>query len=131
MTTKKYYKIGSIHYNRKTENYDIQRGPTDQGYVYKNLKNYLRYKDRPCYIPELHDEPYTRQDFLDICNNQKEIADILFDMVDWQSPETLFDELCEHNEIIQCDHCKKLILYGNGLENKTKCPYCNSQIENI
>ena len=127
--TQNYYKTGSIRYNKKTGKYDIQRGPTDQGYVYKDEENYLKHKNKPCYIPELHATPYTRQDFLDICNNQKEIADILFDMVDWQSPETLFDELCNHNEIIQCNHCKKLILYGNWLENIKKCPYCKKDIK--
>ena len=48
--------------------------------------------DAPCYVPELDDTVYTKKDFLQLCNNQEEIAEELFEQLDWQSPSTLFNE---------------------------------------
>ena len=36
---------------------------------------------------------YTHRDFLNLCNNQEEVASVVFDTVDWQYPETYFDEM--------------------------------------
>lgn len=118
-----YCKIGSVHYIPSIDGYKIKRGRSGQGFIYKNEENYRKHTTRPCYAPELSDDIYTRENFLAICNNQPEIADILFEMVDWQHPETLFDELCRDNEILQCSHCGKLFI-GNGTDDVSPCPYC-------
>lgn len=68
---------------------DIERGQTEQGYVYKNYDNYETGKGI-CYIPELTDDMFTKQDFVD---NFGEHADIVFQMIDWQSPFSYYDEL--------------------------------------
>ena len=67
-----------------------------QGYIYKNYPAYKE-NNKVCYIPELSGYLYTRQDFLDIAKGNQKLADYLFESVDWQSPETLLDEL-ETNE---------------------------------
>jgi hypothetical protein len=41
---------------------------------------------------------YTKQDFLNICAGNEDWAYDLFCCVDWQSPETLFDEWLEDEE---------------------------------
>ena len=119
--------IGSLAYDRKNGNYIIHRGSTDQGYVYKNESNFKRHKDRPCYVPELSDDIYTGNDFVEMCNGQKDIAALLFESVDWQSPGTLLDEWMDTDEIVKCERCGKLVLYGGGME-ADHCPYCNAII---
>lgn len=93
---------------------------TWQGTVYKNEKAFdTKSKEIPCYIPEyflsfcdLEDKGkiedsegvYFYQDFIEMVEeyfkeeklSKKEIknrAEIIFEMVDWQSPETLMYEL--------------------------------------
>ena len=90
-----------------------------QGVIYKDYKAYETGKG-VCYIPEFDfdnpDNPfelsdkamvahhiednnfqasngYHRSDFLRIADGNKDWADCLFEMVDWQHPETLADEL--------------------------------------
>jgi hypothetical protein len=92
-----YYTIGSIVYDEHTKSYSVERDATAQGFVFKSEENYMEHPELPCYVPELTDTIYTRQDFLDIAKKNRNLADFLFDMVDWQSPETLLDEL------LQCD----------------------------
>jgi hypothetical protein len=46
-----------------------------------------------CYIPELSNKRYTYADFLKISKGNKEILEYLFETVDWQNPETLFNDL--------------------------------------
>ena len=41
---------------------------------------------------------YTKQDFVDICNGDEAMARELFDHVDWQMPETLWDEWLDEEE---------------------------------
>lgn len=73
-----------------------------QGYGYKPDIDWNTVDlDEIIYIPECaygdneYDDPtsvYTKQDFLDICGNDND-AEELHSMVDWQCPETLYDEL--------------------------------------
>lgn len=130
MNKNQYATIGSIQIDPDTKQYKIDRGPTSQGYVYKNEENYYENPDKPCYIPELHDTIYTKNDFLELTRNNESIADLLFDIVDWQSPETLFDEWLNYNLIVECEHCHNYVIYGDGMENTTHCPYCNTKINN-
>jgi len=57
------------------------RTKTDNGYCFKDRKAFNN-KKGICYIP----------DFLRIANSNKTLAQNLFDIVDWQHPETLLDE---------------------------------------
>lgn len=56
-------------------------------------------KEGVCYIPESGDDEYTYQDFLEIGMGNEKLAAVLFSLVDWQSPETVFDELLREGEI--------------------------------
>lgn len=44
---------------------------------------------------------YTKQTFLDICFGNEAFARELFNAVDWQSPETLWDEWLEDDDFYQ------------------------------
>lgn len=72
----------------------IERDFYGQGMVVKDEEAYLDadHPHRICYIPELSDSLYTRQDFLDMCKGQREFADELFYACDWQHPESLMND---------------------------------------
>lgn len=92
-------------YNKETK--EVERSYFRQGYIYKNYPVYYKGNpDEACYIPELSDEPYSANDFLYIADNNKELADYLFESVDWQSPETLMTELKENEEKFLFDKFK-------------------------
>lgn len=77
---------------------------TDQGYVYKSNKDFDELADdEVCYIPEYYDETdenglledvaaYTKFDFMELCDNIKWRAVFTYEGVDWQYPETYYDE---------------------------------------
>ena len=119
-----YYKIGS--YTPETDEHEaiIERGPTDQGFVFKDEEAYETDKTKVCYVPELSDEAYTGKDFLDIAGEQ-DLADELFDQVDWQHPETLFDEWWNMGEIDKCKSCGKMFFCYNA----KKCYRCGADYE--
>lgn len=98
-----------------------------QGMIFKNDEAFydIENPERACYIPELSDSVYTRKSFLDMCNNQPEIAEELYQSVDWQHPETLLEEWEIHGEIDTCRMCGKLFdSYG-----VVKCPHCGTKYE--
>jgi hypothetical protein len=114
----KYEVIGELNLDRDGNILSIKRGASEQGYIYKNYNAYLNDKSAVCYVAELSDCLYTGQDFLDMCNGQEEIADQVFEAVDWQSPETYLQEQYDE-ELYECD-CG-MLYWCYGFE---KCPYC-------
>ena len=58
------------------------------------MKNYKAFKSKSgvCYVPELSNQKYTYTDFLNLAQGNKKIANLLFNVVEWQHPETLLDE---------------------------------------
>lgn len=104
------------------EDGEVERGQTNQGLVYSNPFAY-RNKNGVCYVAELSDDKYTYEDFLSIANQSEEIANVLFETVDWQSPGTLYDELIQSDEIHECTACEKSYLSYDVEE----CPFCKSK----
>lgn len=89
----------------------VELGETDNGYVYKNSFAFYKQTDEICYIPELGIEGdtitedtsvYRYSDFLEIATvyvkenrlsiMPQDIAEQLFECVDWQHPDTLLTE---------------------------------------
>ena len=63
-----------------------------------NIRNRGICVNRPddvCYIAELSDETYTKNDILSICKGNEEITTEVFNNVDWQSPEMEIECLIE------------------------------------
>ena len=74
---------------------------------YKNRFNYENHPDLVCYLPENWDEfvdgkGWTGNDFLLLCGGNAEKASRVFDGCEWQSPETVLDEL-EREEAEEMD----------------------------
>ena len=119
-------KIGSIEDN--DGEYVIHREFYRQGMIFKDEEAYKFHKDQPCYSPELSDSVYTGNDFLEVCNCQQDLADELFEGVDWQHPESLKEDWFANGEWVECEGCGKIINYGDGC-NDTKCPNCGKAVE--
>ena len=99
-----------------------------QGFIVKDEEAFLHYPDQVCYVPELGDEVYTRQDFLNLCNGQEDFAEACFYGVDWQSPETWIDEQLREDEWGWCDSCKKFYrMDGEAIP----CPVCEKPVRKI
>lgn len=92
--------IGDIELDIDGELLSVARGGTEQGFVYKNEWAFYSHSTDICYIPELGDEPYRYQDFLELCKFQ-EFAEDVFQTVDWQFPETYWDELNDDEEFME------------------------------
>jgi len=101
------------------KNITVHRAPYNQGFIYKSWEAFYKGKGI-CYVPELSDSLYTKQDFMDLCNGQEEIAQRIFEDVDWQHPETYIEEEFMEGELDECESCKKWYF----AYNVTTCPYC-------
>lgn len=99
-----------------------------QGYIFKDWEAYSHRPDDPCYVPELSDTVYTANDILGLCNNQKEFADEIFGGVDWQHPESLFDDWYHNGEWKVCKNCGHIADNGCGEEVEI-CPECGADME--
>lgn len=116
----KHYIIGEI-----LENGEIIRGLSAQGEVYKNSKAFYEKSNEVCYLSELNDYKYTYKDFLNLAHGSEEVAEFLFDDVNYQSPEALLEDYLSADEVHDCLCCEKMyVSYGVDY-----CPYCG-QIKN-
>jgi len=100
----------------------IEREFHGQGDIFKDYDAYENSLDKVCYIPELSDSKYTRQDFLGLCDNQENLAKDLFDRVDWQHPENLLQEDYMNGEYADCGKCGRMF----ACYEKSECPHCNT-----
>ena len=126
--SEQYLKIGS--YTPETDGAEavIERDYFRQGWIVKDEEAFLHYPDKVCYVPELSDSAYTRNDFLDMCNGQEEFARECFYAVDWQSPETWIDEQYRNDEWQYCQYCGKI--YDMAGE-ACACPVCGKNPEEV
>jgi hypothetical protein len=70
-----------------------------QGFFYKDTKSFKEKSNVVCYIPETSDDHYSYTDFLRIARGNHNLATVLFEIVDWQSPEILFNDMVDSGEI--------------------------------
>ena len=103
---------------------ELHREFWGQGRIYKDWAAFREHPEAPCYVPELDDVAYTGNDFLAMCNGQEEIAEELFDGVDWQNPSTLMTDWERDGEIDTCRKCGKLFLSYDV----RKCPHCGEDV---
>lgn len=95
-----------------------------QGMIFKDEEAYKEHPDRVCYVPELSDSTYTREDFLNLCDGNVEMADELFDNCDWQHPESLVEDWVVNGEWKKCERCGKLF----DCQNEDSCPECGKPV---
>lgn len=69
---------------------------------------------------------YTASDLIEMFNGNVECAELLFDTLDWQFPDTLFDEEYNCGEIKYCSKCDKFFYdYWNK-----ECKVCGTRYDN-
>ena len=112
--------IGICKIDRNGSITRLQREFFGQGWIFKDWKAFHEHQNAPCYVPELSDTVYTREDFISLCDNQEKIAERMFDEVDWQSPSTLMYEWEKDGEIDTCGLCGRMFLAWDV----HKCPHC-------
>ncbi|MCD8398117.1 MAG: hypothetical protein LUD12_13220, partial [Lachnospiraceae bacterium] len=83
-------------------------------------------KQDVCYIPENHCILYHHKDFSNIARGNEELAEKLYDYVDWQLPEVALDEWLIEGEVKECRVCHH---YIHGFDENT-CPHCGSLYKN-
>lgn len=121
-----YLKIGSYTPGTGDQDASVERDWYRQGYIFKDEEAFLHHPEQVCYVPELSDAAYTRQDFLDMCNGQEEFAEQCFHAVDWQHPETWVEEQYRNDEWGWCEDCRKIY----DMEGEPcPCPECGSPPE--
>ena len=116
-------KVGSYTQKAGDEEAVIHRDYYRQGWIVKDEDAFLHHPERVCYVPELSDAAYTRQDFLALCNGQEDFARECFYAVDWQHPETWADEQYREDEWGWCPCCKMLY---NMAGEQCPCPKCGA-----
>nr|DAO43609.1 MAG TPA: zinc-ribbon containing domain protein [Caudoviricetes sp.] len=121
---KEYLKVGS--YTPPDENGEgekIVREFYGQGMIFKDEDAFYNRPDDACYIPELSDTVYTRNSILQECNNQTDLAEEVFEAVDWQHVSSLLEDWMRNGELDTCKKCGKLF---NSYDAKN-CPYCGAE----
>lgn len=118
---KKYLKVGTYVPGTEEKEAVIQRDYYRQGWIFKDEEAFLSHGDQVCYVPELSDGGYTRQDFMALCNGQEDFATECFRAVDWQCPETRVDEQYREDEWGYCPVCE--MIYDMAGE-VCACPVC-------
>lgn len=124
--SEQYLKVGS--YTPETEEQEavIERAYYRQGWIFKDEEAFLHHPEQVCYVPELSDSAYTREDFMGLCNEQEEFAKECFYTVDWQHPETWVEEQYRFDEWGWCERCGQI--YDMGGE-PCPCPICGAPPE--
>ena len=102
---KKYLKVGTYVPETEESGAVIRRDFYRQGWIFKDEEAFLSHADQVCYVPELSDGAYTRQDFMALCNGQEDFATECFRAVDWQCPGTWVDEQYREDEWGYCPVC--------------------------
>lgn len=119
--------IGSYSPENGSKPEIIDRDYYRQGWIFKDEDAFQNRPDDVCYIPELSDEKYTRNDILKILAGDEELAETMFEELDWQHPESLLEDWKANGEIAWCPHCVGYVqTYGEEIE---KCPVCGTELE--
>lgn len=119
--------IGSYSPENGSKPEIIDRDYYRQGWIFKDEDAFQNRPDDVCYIPELSDEKYTRNDILKILAGDEEQAKTMFKELDWQHPESLLEDWKANGEIAWCPHCAGYVqTYGEEIE---KCPVCGTELE--
>lgn len=115
--------VGKCAVDQEGNIIELVREYYNQGMIFKDWDAYQKRPNDPCYVPEMSDTVYTREDFLHLCNEQEEFADELFGGCDWQHPESLFEDWEVNGEWSVCKECGWIVDTGTygGVE---KCPKC-------
>ena len=123
---KGYLKIGSYTEATSETPAVIEREFYQQGMIFKDEAAFLNHYDVPCYIPELSDEVYTKQEIINLCGGREDLAQKCFDALDWQHPETWIEEQFVNGEWDECPACK---YFYDRYDKPEPCEKCGGSLE--
>lgn len=129
MQSKKILLVGSYSPERGNEPEKIDRDYYRQGWIFKDEDAFQNRPDDVCYIPELSDEKYTRNDILKILAGDEELAKTMFKELDWQHPESLLEDWKANGEIAWCPHCIKFLAESDHEEGYDGCKWEDVNID--
>ena len=98
----------------------VGRSWSGQRRVYKNPEAFYHAPSELCYVPEDLAGAYTANGFFELSLEQPEIAEEMFQSVEWEHPETWLDEQFRMGELAICPVCGHICQSYVGL----MCPYC-------
>ena len=115
--------------DKENKEYEFEKDFYNQGEIFKSYKNFFE-GSLPCYVPELSNKIYTREDFMKLTNNPC-VAFLLFELADWQHPESLLGDLIGNGELIECPECGAVnMLYDYEAEGlDVICDSCNKRFK--
>lgn len=103
---------------------------------------YMNHIWNNCDVDEVLPECYTGNDFIAECGGREDLAEQIFEYVDWQHPSTAIDEYCMESDETQdprtyvvtelCPHCEREVeIHGWVTERdgyQAFCPYCGESL---
>ncbi len=98
----------------------IHREYYGQGMIFKDEEAFKYRHDEICYIPELSDTLYSRNNIVDACKGSIEVAEEVFSALDWQHVESLIEDWEINGELVACKNCGKMFFCYDEI----CCPYC-------
>lgn len=98
-------KVGEFILGNQNHPGKISREYFGQGYIFKDEEAFLHHPEKACYISELSDVVYTKNDLLSLCRDNVKMAEECFYSLDWQHPESWIDEQCRNDEFGYCPVC--------------------------
>lgn len=128
-----YAKCGEIIYDENGKVKEVIKdwcdwGVGNEGYIFYDAEAYNTSMDRICYVPEFgnnEDSFYTHEKLLELAGGNEDLARLIFEMVDWQSPETLLLDLEEAEVVFYCNNCGTFNL--TELKNEADiCIHCGA-----
>ena len=119
--------IGSYEPGTEKSPAMINREYYRQGWIFKDEDAFLNHPEKVCYIPELSDATYTRNSIVDMLGGDEELAQEMFEELDWQHPESLLEDWQINGEIVYCKTCKKYLQVED--RELIICPVCGTELE--
>lgn len=114
--------IGKCLTNRDGKITELQKEFFRQGWIFKDEEAFRDRPKEPCYVPELTNTVYTGEDILVVCRGQRELAEEIFDALDWQHPESLLEDWILNGELEICEECGRIFDCYEGRECPCKQP---------
>lgn len=78
MEQKTYKRIGECMVDEEGEIIELKKEYFRQGWIFKDPYAFYHEPKKPCYVPEeAEDYYYTQDNFMGLCNDQEEIAEMI------------------------------------------------------
>jgi predicted Zn-ribbon and HTH transcriptional regulator len=100
----------------------VIKGSSGEGFIYKDPIAFSN-KEGICYVPELSDTTYSYKQFLDLAGGNEEVAEMIFNKVTWEHPESFLEQAYY---LVKCRECGWVYDEDTVPELDT-CPKCGTK----